>query len=297
MHVVTNPGSNLPPRAIEHYGFVISPQTIVAGGRTHDTRNERVTQADVDAWVSTSKEFPHVVGTTAQEYAHIFATLLKEDPEVVAVMTSKKVIQSHAAATSAARTVLERPAFAHAKIGIVDSTFTDIGAGLVALAAGEAVRAQVPFEDTIRTLEKMASRGRLTLSVATLENLVKGGRAGFLRAWLADFFDVKPIIGMVDGELKSVGKMRGKDDQVEAIARDLATIGEGRRVWIGVSHGGDPEKAKRLERRLRDTFDVAYCLVRPLSASIYLHGGRGSLFGVALPIDDLPWTPNVPPAF
>ncbi|HEX7662959.1 MAG TPA: hypothetical protein VF407_00535, partial [Polyangiaceae bacterium] len=62
MQIVTNPGSNVPPKAVAHYGIVLSPQHIVVDGKAHDTR-EPITLAQIDGWVRTAREFPHVVGT------------------------------------------------------------------------------------------------------------------------------------------------------------------------------------------------------------------------------------------
>ena len=296
MQVVTNPGSNLPAKAIDHYGITISPQQIVVDGKTHDTRKP-IALDQVDIWVRTAREFPHAVGTTATEFTQIFSQLAKDDREIIAVMTSRKIIQSYAAATAAARTLAERPQFATTKIAVVDSTFTDLGAGLIALAAGEAKLGGAAFQRVVPSLEAMAARGRFVMSLFTLENMVKGGRAGFLRAWLADFLKIKPILGFVDGEIKSIGKMSASGDRCKAIVDDLVQVGKGRRVWAAVSHGGNPDEAAKLEHELRATFDVAYLISAPLSPSIYLYAGPRALCAAVMPIDKLAWEPTTPPDF
>jgi DegV family protein with EDD domain len=287
MRVVTNPGSNLTPEAVEHYSFEVAPQQIVAGDGSHDCRAP-VALADVDRWIAASKEFPHVVGTTASEFASIFARVAREDPEVVAIMTSRKIIQSHASALAAAKVVEERAAFARARIAVVDSTVTDVGAGLVCLVAGEAARAGIPHSLAVQTLEAVASRTTMVLVVSTLENLVRGGRAGFLRAWLADALDLKPLIGFVDGALTGVGRISGKADRVVELASAVGrTVVKPKRVWVGIAHGGAPLDAVRLEEHVRRTLPVEYVYRQRLSASIYLHGGPGSLWHVrrTLPVE------------
>ncbi|MEO7109673.1 MAG: DegV family protein [Polyangiaceae bacterium] len=293
MQIVTNPGSNLPAKAIEYYGITISPQQIVVDGKTHDTRRP-IALDQVDIWVKTAREFPHVVGTTALEFTQIFSQLAKDDREIIAVMTSRKVIQSYAAAISAARTLMERPQFANAKIAVLDSTFTDLAAGLIALAAGEAKLASAPFARVVPSLEAMAAHGRFVMTLTTLENMVKGGRAGFLRAWLADFLNIKPILGMLDGEIKSIGKMSASGDRCKAIVDDLVQVGRGRRVWAAIAHGNAPDDAAKLADQLRATFDVAYLISAPLSPSIYLYAGPRSLCAAVMPIDKLAWEPPTP---
>jgi DegV family protein with EDD domain len=296
MQIVTNPGSNVPAKAVDHYGMVIAPQQIVVDGKSHDTRHA-IALGQVDIWVKTAREFPHAVGTTALEFTQIFSQLAKDDREIVVVMTSRKIIQSYAAATAAARTLSERPQFASTKIAVVDSTFTDLGAGLLAIACGEAKLAHAPMDRVVSALETMAAEGRFVMTVTTLENMVKGGRAGFLRTWIADFLKIKPIIGFVKGEIISIGKMSASGDRCKAIMSDLVKIGKGRRVWAAISHGGASEEAARLAEELRATFDVAYLISAPLSPSIYLYGGPGSLCAAVLPIDTLAWEPPTPPDF
>jgi DegV family protein with EDD domain len=196
MRVVTNPGSNLMPEAIEHYGFEIAPQQIVAADGSHDC-GAPIALGDVERWVARTRDFPHVVGTTASEFTSTFARIVREDPNVVAVTTTRKVIQSHASAIAAAKVVQERPAFARARIAVVDSMATDVGAGLVSLVAGEAAKSGISLLLAVQTLEAVAARTSLVV-VSTLESLVRGGRAGFLRAWLADALKLKPLIGFVE---------------------------------------------------------------------------------------------------
>lgn len=296
MRIVTNPGSNLAQSALDHYAIEIAPQRIMVDGTEHDTR-PGIPLDIVDRWIHAAKEFPHVVGTTANEFGQLFTALGRTDPQMLAVMTSRKVIQSHGAALAAARVLAEHPTHKSLRIAVVDSTTTDVGAGLIALAAGEAAKAGLPLTEAVEALTRMANGTRLALTVATLDNLVKSGRAGFLRAFAANFFDMKPIIGFVEGELKTIGKVSGKADTTLALAKDLATIGAGRKVWLGVAHGNAPEKAARLVEQVKRELDVVYTYVRPLSSSIYLYTGPGSVCGVVTPIDDLPWAPPSPPDF
>jgi len=297
MRIVTNPGSNLGDDVIARYGIVVTPQHIVVDGAAHDTRAP-IELREVDQWVKTAKEFPHVVGTTAQYYATTFASLLKEEPEIIAVMTSKKIIMSHAAATAAARSIMEMPAYRNGKILIVDSKMTDAAAGLLTIAVGEAARAGLALSRVTQLAERMAVAARCAWVLDSLDYAVKGGRAGWLRAWLANMLDLKPIVGFIDGELQSVGRVSGKGDAVEALSSYLVgKIGRGRKVWLAIFHGDAVAKAHLLAAALRRELDVAYVYLRKLSPSIYLHSGAGSFGGAVLPIDDLPWTPTTPPDF
>ncbi len=295
MQVVINQGANLPDRAIAHYPIIVAPAHIVVDGASHDPR--AVSHDDLDAWVKSAREFPHLVGTTAQEFAHMFTDIARDESEIVVVAASRKLIGTYAAASSAARTVQERAAYAALKISVVDSMLVDIGPGMLALAAGEAMRAKVPMRKTVSMLESMAIRARFCSTVATLDNLVRGGRASFLRAWVANFLDIKPLLGMENGEVSNAGKIKGNVDRAEAMANELAKVGGGRRVWVGIAHGSDLDTARALRRLLEKKFEVVYSMIIPVNPTAYLHAGRGSIFAVVFPIDNLAWEPTTPPDF
>jgi fatty acid-binding protein DegV len=141
-------------------------------------------------------------------------------------------------------------------------------------------------------LERAAKSQVTAVSVETFDYLVKGKRASFLRAWLGDMLKQRPMISFVDGVLKSVGRYSTHDDPTEQTAKFYQERLPGkRRVWVAIAHGDDAHSAERLLAHLKTAFDVKYAYVRPLSASIYLHGGRGALFSSVLPLEPLPWQP------
>ena len=298
MKIVTNPGSNLPRQALEHYGIEVSPQQIVVDGTTHDTR-ATIPYATIDRWVRSSPEFPHVVGTTAHEFVALLSVVAREDPELLVVLTSRKIIKSYAAAVSATRTLRDAAAFKNIAIGVVDSRMTDAGTGLLAIAAGEASRAKIGLAKTERILELLAQRSTMAFVPATLDNLVRGGRAGWARAQIANLLHLLPIIGFRDGELESLDRMRRSTNVAEALIDNaVRTNARGKAVWVGVVHSEpSDERALHLLARVRATFDVRYALVRPLASSIYLHVGAGALGLVVVPVNDLPWELPTPPAF
>lgn len=296
MQIVINQGANLPDRAIAHYPIIVAPAHIVVDGESHDPA-EGISHATLDQWVKTAREFPHLVGTTAQEFAHMFTDIARDQSEIVVVAASRKLIGTYAAASSAARTVQERAAYSALRIAVVDSMLVDIGPGMLALAAGEAMRAKIPMRKTVSMLETMALRARFCSTVATLDNLVRGGRASFLRAWVANFLDIKPLLGMEHGEVSNAGKIKGNADRAEAMANELAKVGDGKKVWVGIAHGSDLTTAHALRRALERRLDVVYSMTIPVNPTAYLHGGRGSVFAVVFPIDNLAWEPTTPPDF
>ncbi len=289
--VVTNPSCNLGEAALQRYGIELTPQHAIVGGKAVDTRT--VTSfAEVDRWVHDSPEFPHMVGSTANELAASLKRLVRDDPQVLILTTSRKVIQTYAAATTAARVVEGN--VRTARIGVVDSRMTDAGFGLLTLAAGEASRARLDLRAAMSVLDTLAARGRFVFTVRSTDYLVKGGRASALKAWFGKLLDVNPVIEFVDGELRAVGTTPRRADPVQTLADDAVAKLAGRPVWLAVFHGGATDQAQALAASLAQRLDARFVMVRPLSPGVYIYCGPGALGYAALPVDDLPWAPPPP---
>jgi DegV family protein with EDD domain len=300
MRISTNPGSNLLPKVVEHYDIDLAPQQIVVDGQYHDTRHG-VTQRDIDGWIASAKKYPYVLGTAASEFAHIFQELAARDREILSIQTSRKIIQSYDAAMSAKTTLAEHPRFSDVKLEVVDTGNTDCGAGLLTMLAAEARNAGKSLAETAEIVRRAAAQTTMTLWPATLDSLVKGGRASFLRAWLAtSVLHVRPLITFIDGELKPATMVKTKNDTAESM-RELVQArlpGNKPRIWLGITHGDDIVGARKLAAEMKHHFTVEYTYLVPFASSIYLHVGRGALGAFTIGLDGLPWVPpNPPPSF
>ena len=262
-------------------------------GETHDARHD-VTLADVDRWVDGAFEHPYVLGTSAAEFVKCYLDMgAAQGAEICVVMSSRKIIQSYDAACSAARTLAGKM---HASsVAVVDTTMTDLGLGLPVLVAAQAAAAGLSLPEVVAATEAMARAGRFVFVPRTLDNLVRGGRASFLRSWLANVLGVRPLLSFVDGEATLVGKCSTSADPAQVLAdwltKQLPPSGP---VWIGIGHGGAPEDAARLDALLRERYRVELAIVREISPTVYLHAGPRSLAAVVFPLGDLPWRPPSP---
>ncbi|NOY91520.1 MAG: DegV family EDD domain-containing protein [Deltaproteobacteria bacterium] len=288
MLIVTNPGSNLSETIIERYGIAITPQQVVVDGVSHDTR-EGVSQADVDRWVASAKIHPHTLGTSAAEFVAFFRQVADSSREILAVHTSRKIIQSHDACLAAAKTLRElgRDPL---EIEVVDSTVTDGGAGMVTLFAATAAQSGASLRNVAEWTRAFAARGRFAIIPESLDWTVKGGRTSFARAWLANLLKLRPLLTMEQGEATVAAKVRIDADRSLAIADWLESeIGAGRPVYAAVNHGDVRAEASVLMRELDKRFDIRTRVIRPIGPAVYLHTGHGTLAAYVAPIDGLPF--------
>lgn len=282
MRILTNPGSNLSDELAHALDVDLTPQKIVVDGISHDTRNA-LDFSTVDRWVRAAVTHPSVQGTTRAEFNEHFARLAKKDREILAIMTSRQIIGSHDAAVAAATDIKD------ASIAVVDTTVTDVGAGLVTLAAVQWRKAGLSLEQIVTACRAFVASGRNLVTVATLENLIKGGRASFLQGWVANFLNVRPLLSFESGKAVSVGRVSASADAAKRVDAWFSERLEPKeRVWVGIAHGDVEALAHRTAALLRERFTVEFALIRPLSPSIYLHVGRGGMGVFVHPLARLP---------
>ncbi len=292
MRVVTNPGSNLSAKQLAHYQVILTPQQIVADGVTYLTKTMSSVE-EVDRIVAQSKTHPHVLGTSAAEFVSLFHEVGPHDPEIIVTTTSRKLIGSYDAAIAAARTLQTLPAFRNVQIGVVDTTLVDAGAGYVTMFCAESAKMGKPMREIVDAAKRLGAAGRLFVIPSSLDYLVKGGRASFLRSMAATLLQKLPIIALKDGELKSAGTVSKSANRVEAIANMLtAEVPAGTTVFAGVVQAHHKSEAEELMALLRKRYDVRYSAIQEWSPAVYLNCGPN--FGAfIIPLDAAPYRADI----
>ncbi len=297
MEIVINLSANISHEVISHYGGItVTPQQIVEGGRPHDTRE--ITSLDlVDEWVRASPEHPQIIGTSAKEFIHSFVEIIKRDRDILVITTSRKVIQTFQAALAATRTLASMPACSDVRVRVVDSGGTDVLTGLLTILAAEGRKAGLSLDQVGDLLETAAQVSTFTFTVDTLTHLTKGGRAPTLKTWMAGILGIRPLLVFREGEVAIAGKVQHKKEN--AVVRLADLVGQGHEgagpVWLGVSHGNDDGRGRRLVEALKSRFNAEFVYFRPFCSSVYLNVGPAAISAAVLPLAKLgPWRPPPP---
>jgi DegV family protein with EDD domain len=128
----------------------------------------------------------------------------------------------------------------------------------------------------------MRGRMQVLFVVDTLDYLARGGRIGKARAVLGKMLGVKPILGMVDGEVAAVDRVRGgRAAHPRLIELFAQQIDAARPVVAAIGHAKAPIWADRLRALLQERFQITELLVSEIGPVVGTHGGPGTV-GAAL---------------
>ena len=152
-----------------------------------------------------AKILPKTTQVNPQEYCDTFEPLLENGDEVVAILMSSRL-----SGTFQSAQIAKDMAKGGERLYLVDSLNVTIGEGLL-------VREAVRMRDTGATgaqiaaaLEELRHRVRFVDFIGTLKYLKMGGRISTSTAVLGTMLGISPVVAIVEGEVKSVGQVRGK---------------------------------------------------------------------------------------
>lgn len=152
-----------------------------------------------------AKILPKTTQVNPQEYCDTFEPLLEGGDEVVAILMSSRL-----SGTFQSARIAKDMARGGERLYLVDSLNVTIGEGLLVREAVRMRDAGATGAQIAAALEEMRHRVRFVAFIGTLKYLKMGGRISASTAVLGTMLGISPVVAIVDGEVKSVGQVRGK---------------------------------------------------------------------------------------
>lgn len=221
------------------------------------------------------KVMPKTAQITPFRFEEAFQKATKNGDEVIAILISSKLSGTYEAAKMAAEKF-------GGKVFVVDSLSAAVGERLLCQYAlrliGEGKTAKEVFDELERVKTKLCVMGVLE----TLEYLKRGGRISGAVAFVGGVLNLKPVVRVVDGEVKMIGKTRGQKKGGEFINSIVKEAGIDFSMPYGVLWTGLDESIAT--KYIEDSAEIfegrkdvpAYIL----GSTIGTHVGPG-VFGVA----------------
>lgn len=270
--IVTDSTASLPPEQAAARGIVVVPLQVVIGARVYDegpdgATPELVARALADfVPVSTSRPNPATMVELYERLARDGAD------EIISIHLSGDMSGTFESAQLAAGQV-------QIPVTALDSRQVGVATGYAALSAAAVLDAGGSAAEAAAAARSRAAASTSLFYVDTLEYLRRGGRIGAAAAILGGALAVKPLLGIVDGSVANLERVR---TGARALSRleDLAVEAAGDApVDVCVSHLANPHPAEqlaiRLTERLADNLDARAIWCGELGAVLGAHVGPG----------------------
>ena len=298
--IITDSTADLPPDLVQAHDIKVVPLSILFG---KDTFRDGVDIQPRDFYqlLESSEEHPRTQPPAREEFYEHFHDVI-ERQDILSIHISGKLSQTveHArqAALEGSRSFHHLPPERHNfALEVVDSQTVSMGTGLLALCAARmAQRGEQVFHIT-RTLEALIPRIEILFVVNTLDYLVKGGRVGKAQALVGKLLGIKPILGVVDGEVAPVSRARGGRRAQRRIVEILKErFDPARPLMAAVAHARAPAWGDRLRVLLGQAFELREEIVTDIGPVVGTHAGPGCVGCVAIQPTEEEWELIGPPS-
>ena len=149
-----------------------------------------------------SDVLPKTSQITPYRYEQTYKKYVNDGYEVIVITLSSKLSATYNSALQASKKF-------NGKVKVVDSLNAAIGERLVVLLALDLVKQGKNIKEIVDTLDIMKHKINVIAVVDTLEYLKKGGRISKTAAFIGGVLTIKPVVGIVEGKVKVLGKARG----------------------------------------------------------------------------------------
>jgi DegV family protein with EDD domain len=164
-------------------------------------------------------------------------------------------------------------------VRVVDTRTVAAAIAMLGLAVQRRLDRSTTDEEIAALVERYLATHGLLFTVDTLEYLARGGRIGRGAAFAGSLLNVKPVLGLEDGEVVPVKRVRGSRKALEELGARLesATV-DSPSLRIGLAHAAARERVAELERIVRAIRPAATVeVIVPLGAVVGVHAGPGTL--------------------
>lgn len=168
--------------------------------------------------LETSSVLPTTSQASPYAFSAAFGQAVADGEEVIAIVVSSKLSGTYQSAIIAAEDY-------SGKVHVVDSRNIAIGSAILVEYALRLVDEGKSAAEIVELLNQQRERVRLMAVVDTLEYLQRGGRLSKTAAIAGGILSIKPIIALVDGEIKVLAKGRGVKQAVSLLNQEIAKAG------------------------------------------------------------------------
>lgn len=217
-------------------------------------------------------ELPTTSQPTPQDFLSTYNALASYE-RVYSIHISSKLSGTFQSASLAATEVGDD------RIRLIDSESASIGIAMLALDVQRLLERGTTDEEIEALAARHHERAGLLFTVDTLEFLAKGGRIGRAQALAGSLLNVKPILGIDDGEVVPLTRVRGRQKALDEFRKrfeEATTDGPGLRVAF--AHAETPETVEQLRAIIQGARPQAIVeMTTTLGAVVGTHAGPGTV--------------------
>jgi DegV family protein with EDD domain len=272
--IVTDSTAYIPENLRKQHNIYVAPQQLIW---PNDTGTETfrdgidISSTQFFQRLRTDKKHPQTSQVSPAVFKDIFAEALKSNDAVLCIAISSGVSQTlnsaHVAKNDLPGTQIE----------IVDSRTTAMALGFLALAAAKAAPGK-SLAELKQYVEANLDKTGVIFTVDTLDYLHKGGRIGGAQRFLGNLLNTKPVLGVKDGKVDAIDRVRTKKKAVEYVGDYVVKAVEGKsNIRLATLHADAEGEARELLDSVSKRVKPVESILSEVSPVVGVHAGPGTV--------------------
>ena len=270
IHIIADSTSDIPPELLPNLPITVVPTFVNYGGNSYPDDNAQLDRHSFYQQLPALRPFPTTAAASPGMVEDAIKAVADQCDHIILLAQSTKLGSCYTQMRLAASTLPPD------RYTLVDSQQIAMGFGWQAIIGAETALETGSVEATLDAMARVRKAVRVYCALNTLEYLQRGGRVGWAQAGIGTLLQIKPILLVEDGEVKSHAKVRTFSRALEEIVRvahDYAPLDR-----LAVIYTTDAEAANELRDRLQDILPPGgRTIVTRITPSIGVHAGPGAL--------------------
>ncbi|WP_302012103.1 DegV family protein [uncultured Adlercreutzia sp.] len=239
IRIIVDSSADIEEDYARDHGIQIIPMTITFGNEEF-AEGVDITRTEFFQRLVETDELPRTSQIPPMVFQDIFQEIVTAGDTAVVITLSSHISGTYQSACIAAAPFKE-------SVFVVDSENATIGERLLAERAWALREEGLSAADIAYCLDQEKKDIRLVASLDTLEYLHRGGRISGAAAAIGGLLSIKPVVGVVDGDVVVLGKARGSKASRNMVFEEIEKAGGvdlTRPIWVAYSGLSDKTARK-----------------------------------------------------
>lgn len=248
IRIIVDSSADIEEDYARDHGIQIIPMTITFGNEEF-AEGVDITRTEFFQRLVETDELPRTSQIPPMVFQDIFQEIVTAGDTAVVITLSSHISGTYQSACIAAAPFKE-------SVFVVDSENATIGERLLAELAWALREEGLSAADIAYCLDQEKKDIRLVASLDTLEYLHRGGRISGAAAAIGGLLSIKPVVGVVDGDVVVLGKARGSKASRNMVFEEIEKAGGvdlTRPIWVAYSGLSD----KTARKYIADSLAIA----------------------------------------
>lgn len=269
--LVVDTSCDLPEEILEQYSIQMVPLRVMFGDKTYIDKLSLSPQEFYQLLQKNPDIYPTTSQPTPADFRNKFEFLGTHYHSVLALTLSGGLSGTIESAKTAARYTE-----AEAEIEVIDTKTLSVAKGLIVKRVAEAIEQGASIKEAKTLAHSLIPRTHILVTVRELDLLIKGGRLGRAKGFMANRLNLKPIITLnEEGKAEQIDTVFGVEGGKKKIMELLdERLNKSVATDFSIAHVNSMENARWFQEQLENNFTLnSDIFIRDASPVLAAHTG------------------------